>query len=199
PKYRVTGRPVPDRKPVSREEARAAFDLPADGPVLLVAGGSQGAQALNDFAVATWGDSGPAVLHLCGQRYLDDLAGRVTRADYRLLPYVDDFGAAATAADLTVSRAGGTVWELAAVGAPAILVPSPNVTADHQTLNARHFERGSGAIVVPEPQLPRVATIVEELLSSPERLASMRTAMLAMARPHAADEIAEELMALARR
>ncbi|HWG55028.1 MAG TPA: UDP-N-acetylglucosamine--N-acetylmuramyl-(pentapeptide) pyrophosphoryl-undecaprenol N-acetylglucosamine transferase [Gaiellaceae bacterium] len=198
PKYRVTGRPVPPREPVGRAEARARFRLPEDGPVVLVAGGSQGAQALNDFALAAWGERGPAVLHLCGPRYHEQLAGRELRADYRLLPYVDDFGAAATAADLTVSRAGGTVWELAAVGAPAILVPSPNVTADHQTLNARHFERGRGAIVVPEPELERVPRLVEELLAAPERLESMRAAMLALARPNAADEIADELAALGR-
>lgn len=198
PKYRVTGRPVPPREPVSREEARERFGLPPDGPVVLVAGGSLGAQALNDFAVDAWGDDGPAVLHLCGRRYHAELAARVSRPGYRLLPYVDDFGAAATAADLTISRAGGTVWELAAVGAPAILVPSPNVTADHQTLNARHFERGRGAIVVPEPQLPRVGVLVHELLAAPQRLEAMRQAMLALARPQAADEIAEELVALAR-
>ena len=198
PKYRVTGRPVPRREAVTREAARVAFALPAEGPVLLVAGGSQGAQVLNEFSIETWGDAGPAVLHLCGPRYHDALAGRVSRPEYRLVPYVDDFGAAVTAADLTISRAGGTVWELAAVGAPAILVPSPNVTADHQTLNARHFEHGGGAVVVPEPELPRVATLVDELLAAPQRLASMRAAMLAMARPDAADEIAEELIELAR-
>jgi UDP-N-acetylglucosamine--N-acetylmuramyl-(pentapeptide) pyrophosphoryl-undecaprenol N-acetylglucosamine transferase len=198
PKYRVTGRPVPGREVVPRDEARRRFELPAEGPVLLVAGGSQGAQALNDFALAAWAESGPAVLHLCGRRYHEALAGRSLREDYRLLPYVDDFGAAATAADLTVSRAGGTVWELAAAGAPAILVPSPNVTADHQTLNARHFERAGGAVVVAESELASVAGLVAGLLDDPERLESMRQAMLAAARPHAAAEIAEELIALAR-
>ena len=114
-----------------------------------------------------------------------------------IVPFVDDFGAAATAADLTLSRAGGTVWELAAAGAPAILVPSPNVTADHQTLNALHFERGGGAVLVPEPELARVPTLVDELLGDPTRLAAMSEAMLGMARPQAAEEIAEELIALA--
>jgi UDP-N-acetylglucosamine--N-acetylmuramyl-(pentapeptide) pyrophosphoryl-undecaprenol N-acetylglucosamine transferase len=198
PKYRVTGRPVPARgAAVSRAEARRRFELPEEGPVVLVAGGSQGAQALNDFVLATWGDAGPAVLHLCGRRYHERLAGRKLRADYRLLPFVDDFGAAAAAADLTISRAGGTVWELAAAGAPAILVPSPNVTADHQTLNARHFERAGGAVLVSEPELASVATLAERLLAAPERLEAMRCAMLGAARPHAADEIAEELIALA--
>ena len=196
-KYRVTGRPVPVRADISRTDARASLGLPLDGPLLLVAGGSQGARVLNDFALDTWSDAGPAVLHLCGPRYADELAARVSRAEYRLVPFVDDFGAAVTAADLTLSRAGGTVWELAAAGAPAILVPSPNVTADHQTLNARHFERGGGAILMAETELARVPALVEELLGDPARLAAMSEAMRAMARPHAAKEIAEELIALA--
>ena len=91
------------------------------------------------------------------------------------------------------------MWELAAAGTPAILVPSPNVTADHQTLNARHFERAGGAVVVPESELASVAGLAAQLLADPERLALLRQAMLAAARPHAAAEIAEELIALARR
>ncbi len=97
-----------------------------------------------------------------------------------------------------MSRAGGTVWELAAAGTPAILVPYPYATADHQTLNARHFERGGGAVVVADGEVDRVPVLVDELLSDPGRLAEMREAMLALARPDAADEIADELVALAR-
>jgi UDP-N-acetylglucosamine--N-acetylmuramyl-(pentapeptide) pyrophosphoryl-undecaprenol N-acetylglucosamine transferase len=89
------------------------------------------------------------------------------------------------------------VWELAAAGTPAVLVPYPHATGDHQTLNARHFERGGGAVVVPEAELPRVPALVDDLLGDQERLASMRAAMLSMARPEAASEIAEELIGLA--
>jgi UDP-N-acetylglucosamine--N-acetylmuramyl-(pentapeptide) pyrophosphoryl-undecaprenol N-acetylglucosamine transferase len=110
----------------------------------------------------------------------------------------DHFGAALAAADLAVSRAGGTVWELAAAGTPSILVPYPHATADHQTLNARWFERGGGAIVVPDSEVRRVPDLVEELLGDPTRLEQMRTGMLALARPEAAERIAEELVALAR-
>ena len=66
------------------------------------------------------------------------------------MPHTDQFGDVLAAADVAVSRAGGTVWELAAAGTPSILVPYPYATADHQTLNARHFERGGGAVVVAE-------------------------------------------------
>jgi UDP-N-acetylglucosamine--N-acetylmuramyl-(pentapeptide) pyrophosphoryl-undecaprenol N-acetylglucosamine transferase len=91
------------------------------------------------------------------------------------------------------------VWELAASGTPAILVPYPHATADHQTLNARHFERGGGALVVPDAELERIPGLVDELLASPDRLERMREAMRALARPEAAAEIAEELIRLARR
>jgi UDP-N-acetylglucosamine--N-acetylmuramyl-(pentapeptide) pyrophosphoryl-undecaprenol N-acetylglucosamine transferase len=94
-----------------------------------------------------------------------------------------------------VARAGGSVWEVAAAGRPALLVPYPSATADHQTKNARFFEQGGGAIVVPEERL-YLGGQVAELLADPDRLAAMGAAMLALARPDAADVIAEEVLAL---
>ena len=196
-KYRVVGRPLSPPRRVEPAEARRSFGLPEEGRVLLVVGGSLGAQALNELAVDAFGAEGPAVLHLCGERYLDELAGRVRRPEYRLLAWTDDFGGALTAADLVLARAGGSVWEMAAAGRPAVLVPSPNVTADHQTKNARYFEAAGGALVVPERELARVPDIVHGLLADDARLAAMSAAMRRAARPHAADEIAEELIALA--
>jgi UDP-N-acetylglucosamine--N-acetylmuramyl-(pentapeptide) pyrophosphoryl-undecaprenol N-acetylglucosamine transferase len=137
------------------------------------------------------------VLHLAGERDHTELASRVSRPDYRLLPFTDDFGAALAAADLVVSRAGGSVWEIAAAGRAALLVPYPHATADHQTKNARYFEQGGGAEVVPEEQLD-LRRQVTELLEEPARLEAMGNAMRALARPDAAEVIAEELIALAR-
>jgi UDP-N-acetylglucosamine--N-acetylmuramyl-(pentapeptide) pyrophosphoryl-undecaprenol N-acetylglucosamine transferase len=197
-KYRVTGRPVPaDHQGVSQDEGRRLFGLPERGPVLAFFGALAGARSLNDFAVETYGDAGPAVLHVSGERDYERLRAQVHRGDYVLVPSTSEFGAALAAPDLAVSRAGGTVWELAASGTPSVLVPYPHATSDHQTLNARHFERGGGAVVVSEPELERLPGVVAELLDDPARLASMREAMLAMARPTAADEIAEELIELA--
>jgi len=197
-KYRVTGRPVPaDHRGVSKADGRDRFGLPAEAPVIAFFGALAGARSLNDFAVDAYGDAGPAVLHISGERDYEGLRGRVHRSDYVLVSSTDAFGAALAAPDLAISRAGGTVWELAASGTPAILVPYPHATADHQTLNARHFERGGGAVVVPEPELDRVPALVDELLGDPARLESMRAAMQAMARPEAAEQIAEELIALA--
>jgi UDP-N-acetylglucosamine--N-acetylmuramyl-(pentapeptide) pyrophosphoryl-undecaprenol N-acetylglucosamine transferase len=197
-KYRVTGRPIPERsRPVPPAAARELFELPAEGPVLLVLGGSQGAGRLNELAVEQWSAAGPAVLHLCGERDYPELRDRVSRPEYRLLPFTNEIGAAYGAADLAVSRAGASVWELAAAGLPAILVPYPHATADHQTKNARHFEVAGGAVVVPEAELDRLPALVAELLLDAPRRERMRRAMLAAARPDAADEIAQELIALA--
>jgi UDP-N-acetylglucosamine--N-acetylmuramyl-(pentapeptide) pyrophosphoryl-undecaprenol N-acetylglucosamine transferase len=197
-KYRVTGRPVPDaHRGVEQEDGRRRFALPLERPVIAFFGALAGARSLNDFAVEQYGEAGPAVLHVSGARDYERLRPRVRRDDYVLVPSTAEFGAALAAPDLAISRAGGTVWELAAAGTPAILVPYPHATGDHQTLNARHFERGGGAVLVPEDELARVPALVAELLEDRGRLAGMRQAMLVMARPHAADEIAEELIALA--
>ena len=131
---------------------------------------------------------GPDVLHIAGERDFDDLRPRVARPDYVLLANTDHFGAALAAADLAVSRAGGTVWELAAAGTPSVLVPVPTRDGDHQTLNARHFERGGGALVVADDELDRVPA-PRRASSSPTPSGSRgcAAAMLALARPDAAD------------
>jgi UDP-N-acetylglucosamine--N-acetylmuramyl-(pentapeptide) pyrophosphoryl-undecaprenol N-acetylglucosamine transferase len=195
-KYSVVGRPIPAQSRAGDQaEARRKFELPPQGPVLLVFGGSQGARRLNEAALEAFAAAGPPVLHLTGERGYPELAPRPRRADYRLLPFVGDFGAALAAADLVVARAGGSVWEIAAAGKPALLVPYPHATADHQTKNARYFEEGGGAVVVPEPELD-LAAQVGGLLTDPARLDAMRNAMHRLARPDAADRIAEELIAL---
>jgi UDP-N-acetylglucosamine--N-acetylmuramyl-(pentapeptide) pyrophosphoryl-undecaprenol N-acetylglucosamine transferase len=198
PRYRVTGRPIPARsRVVEQEEARRVFGLPQAGPVLLVFGGSLGATLLNELALDAFGAAGPAVLHLCGTRDYDQLAPRVTRPDYRLFAFTEEFGAALGASDLVLARAGGSVWELAAAGKPAVLVPGLFATGDHQTKNARYFEAAGAAVVVPEDEAARAPDVIRALLDDQRRLGEMSRAMLRVARPDAADEIAEELVALA--
>jgi UDP-N-acetylglucosamine--N-acetylmuramyl-(pentapeptide) pyrophosphoryl-undecaprenol N-acetylglucosamine transferase len=197
-KYRVTGRPIPARsRPAARPDARLLFELPLEGKVLLVFGGSQGATSLNELSITAFGEVGQAVLHLSGERDFERLRGRVSRPDYRLLPSTDHFGAALAASDLVLARAGGSVWELAAAGLPAVLVPYPHATAGHQTKNAAFFASAGGAVVVAEPELARVPELVRGLLGDDARLRAMADAMRRTARPQAADEIAEEVVALA--
>jgi UDP-N-acetylglucosamine--N-acetylmuramyl-(pentapeptide) pyrophosphoryl-undecaprenol N-acetylglucosamine transferase len=199
PKYEVVGRPLPaNARPLPQAEARAQLRLPAEGPVLLVAGARAGARSLNELAVETFGAAGPAVLHVSGERDYESLRPRVSRPDYVLVPVLDGLGAAYGAADLALMRSGSTVWELAAAGLPAILVPYPFATGDHQTKNARYFQTAGGAVLLPETELGRAPDLVRSLLDDPRRLERMSQAMLRVARPDAADRIAEELIALAR-
>jgi UDP-N-acetylglucosamine--N-acetylmuramyl-(pentapeptide) pyrophosphoryl-undecaprenol N-acetylglucosamine transferase len=198
-KVRVVGRPIPvTSRPMPQADARAIFELPAEGRVLGVFGALAGAKALNDFVADTWGKTGPPILHLTGQRDYESVRARVHRDDYRVLPQTDRFGAAVSAADLVLARSGSTVWELAAAGRPAIFVPYPFATGDHQAVNAQHFVRAGGAIMVRELDLDDVPELVRSLLEDPARRERMGEAMLRVARPDAAAKIADGLIALAR-
>ncbi len=195
----VVGRPIPSAHLGSdRAAARAAFGFAGTEPVVAVFGALAGARSINEMAVSAWADGGPNVLHVSGERDFATLERRVGRPGYVLMAQTDRFGDVLAAADVAVSRAGGTVWELAAAGTPSVLVPYPHATGDHQTLNARHFERGGGAIVVPDAEVASVPGLVAALLADPDRLAGMRAAMHGMARVDAAARIAEGVIALAR-
>jgi UDP-N-acetylglucosamine--N-acetylmuramyl-(pentapeptide) pyrophosphoryl-undecaprenol N-acetylglucosamine transferase len=197
-KFRVVGRPIPARaRAIPKDEAREIFELPQDEPVLLVTGGLAGAQSINELVVEAFGTVGPAILHISGSRDYDTVRSRVRRADYRLIAATDRIGAAYSAADLVLSRAGSSVWEVAAAGRPAILVPYPFATADHQAKNAEYFAHAGGAIAVRDLDLADVPELVRSLLDDPPRLERMGAAMLRAAKPDAAAEIAEELVALA--
>jgi len=193
----AVGRPIPARaRAIPQQEAREIFELP-DGPVLLVAGALAGAHSINELVVEAFAEVGPPLLHISGRRDYDALRKRVKRSDYRLIPETDRVGAAYSAADLVLARAGSSVWEIAAAGRPAILVPYPFATGDHQAKNAEHFVREGGAIMVRELDLEDVPDLVRSLLGDPSRLQRMGEAMLRAARPDAAEAIAEELMQLA--
>jgi UDP-N-acetylglucosamine--N-acetylmuramyl-(pentapeptide) pyrophosphoryl-undecaprenol N-acetylglucosamine transferase len=197
-KHRVVGRPIPARaRRVPQGRARAIFELPEDEPVLLVAGALAGAHSLNELVVESFADVGPAILHITGKRDYESVRRRVRRPDYRVIPETDRIGAAYSAADLVLARAGSSVFELAAAGKPAILVPYPFATGDHQARNAEHFVRAGGAIMVRDLDLEDVPDHVRSLLDDRARLEQMSKAMLRVARPKAADEIAEGLIELA--
>jgi UDP-N-acetylglucosamine--N-acetylmuramyl-(pentapeptide) pyrophosphoryl-undecaprenol N-acetylglucosamine transferase len=196
----VVGRPIPARsRAIPQDEAREIFELPGEGRVLGVFGALAGARSLNELVVETWGEVGPHVLHITGRRDYDLVRRRARRDDYRVVAETDRPGAALSACDLVLARSGGSVWEVAAAGKPAILVPYPFATGDHQALNAQHFVRAGGAIMVRELDLDDVPDLVRTLLDDPARLDRMHEAMLRAARPDAAEAIADGLVALARR
>jgi UDP-N-acetylglucosamine--N-acetylmuramyl-(pentapeptide) pyrophosphoryl-undecaprenol N-acetylglucosamine transferase len=142
------------------------------------------------------------VLHAAGRRDYDALAARVDgRPHYDLRPYIDDFGEALAASDLCVARAGGSIFEVAAAGRPAVLVPYPHASADHQTSNARWMAQAGAAVIVPDGELTpaRLGAEVGALLADRARLAAMASASAGLARPDAAQAVADEVLAAARR
>jgi UDP-N-acetylglucosamine--N-acetylmuramyl-(pentapeptide) pyrophosphoryl-undecaprenol N-acetylglucosamine transferase len=197
-RYAVTGRPVPPPA-TDVAAARARFGL-ADGErCVLVFGGSLGARSINEAAVAAFARAPYRVLHAAGTRDYAALRGRVPADGYDLRDYIDGFGEALLASDLCVARAGGSIFEVAAHGRPAILVPYPHATADHQTANARWMADGGAAIVIADAELTpeRLRAEVDGLLADPARLQAMGRASAALARPDAAQRIAAELLAAA--
>ncbi len=143
------------------------------------------------------------VLHICGRRDYPDLAGRELPSGYELIEYLDveDFGEALAAADLAIARSGGSVFELAAHGLPAILVPYPQAAADHQSANARWMSDAGAAIVIPDAQLSAelLGRTLAELLGDRRRLAEMAAASASLARPDAAAGVARALLEAAAR
>ena len=200
PRYRVIGRPVdPAFVTTTREEARAAYAIDPEQQVVAIFGGSLGAGTLNAAAAAAFAAGAPAgvtVLHVTGR---GKLAGVAPADGYRVFEYCDRMPLLLAAADLVVCRAGGSVFEVAAAGRPAILVPWPGATADHQRLNAAPFERAGAALVVDDAALDglRLRTEVQALLGDPARLGAMATAMRSLARPDAAREAADAVLELA--
>jgi UDP-N-acetylglucosamine--N-acetylmuramyl-(pentapeptide) pyrophosphoryl-undecaprenol N-acetylglucosamine transferase len=206
-KYLVTGRPV--RRAVltaTRTSGRRAFGITPSATAVLVVGGSQGARTLNIAAVEAFGDDPPfEVIHVAGPGQVDEtralLDAREPGPRYRLLPYLDNLPEAIAAADLVVSRSGGSVFELAAVGRPSILVPYPHATADHQTGNARWLAEAGAAMVLPDADCTgeRLRELVGALLSDRRRLQAMAEAARAAGRPEAADRVADVVLEAAGR
>lgn len=199
PRYRVTGRPVPPPA-TDREACRARFGIGPEETLVLLFGGSLGAHTINQAAIEAFQEAPYRVLHACGTRDFDALDPRVPLdGHYDLREYIDRFGEALLAADLVVARSGGSIFEVAAAGRPAILVPYPHAAADHQAANARWMVDAGAAIVVPDHELDaaRLRREVDALLGDPARLAEMATASAALARPRAAQDIAAEVLAAA--
>jgi UDP-N-acetylglucosamine--N-acetylmuramyl-(pentapeptide) pyrophosphoryl-undecaprenol N-acetylglucosamine transferase len=196
-RYRVTGRPTPIPA-TDREAARRRFEISPGETCVLVFGGSQGARSINRAAVEAFAGARFRVLHAAGERDLPDLQAHGPHYDLR--GYISRFGEALLASDLVIARSGGSIFEIAAHGRPAVLIPYPYATADHQSANARFMERAGAAIVIPDNELTpaRLANEVGRLLADHGRLTAMARASAALARPDAAREIASEVLAAVR-
>jgi UDP-N-acetylglucosamine--N-acetylmuramyl-(pentapeptide) pyrophosphoryl-undecaprenol N-acetylglucosamine transferase len=197
PRYRVTGRPVP-ASGSDRGAARERLGIPPGETCVLVFGGSLGARSINLAALQAYSSGAFRVLHVAGHRDHAELAGRELPQGYDLREYLDlpAFADALAAADLVVARSGGSVFEIAAHGLPAILAPYPHASRDHQSENARWMSAAGAAITIPDGELTgaRLRSETLALLEDRSRLQSMASASRRLARPQAASEVARELL-----
>jgi UDP-N-acetylmuramate--alanine ligase len=205
-RYVVTGRPVPRAvAEADRAAARERLGVDAAVPCLVVFGGSLGARSINDaafeaFAAATSAGQELVVLHIAGRRDYAELRARLDAvgrpARYRLFEYLENLADPLAACDLAVARAGGSVFEIAAAGRPAVLVPYPRATGAHQETNARWMADAGAAVVIPDRELGSdvLGRTVGKLLGDRERLAAMAAASRRLARPDAAARVARELL-----
>jgi len=195
----VVGCPV---RPVvlkgNADAARERYGLTADKPVVLVVGGSLGAKAINDLglALARLPDRNFQLLHVTGPKYKDAVAAELGEPPEGvvLVGYEDKMQDSLAAADLIVARAGSsTLAEVTVVGLPSVLVPSPNVTDNHQEGNARGLEAVGAAMVVVERDLDLAAAArsIAELAGDAERLAKMGAAAKTLGRPDTAQQVAD--------
>jgi UDP-N-acetylglucosamine--N-acetylmuramyl-(pentapeptide) pyrophosphoryl-undecaprenol N-acetylglucosamine transferase len=210
----LAGNPI--RGELIRRLAQAREDAEAEQvadhpPRIFVFGGSQGARAINSAMIAAAGQlaealPGVEIWHQTGQKELERVregyaAAGLEEPRVRAVPFIRDMSEPYAWCDLVVCRAGATsLAELAAVGCPALLVPFPYATDDHQTHNAASLVEAGAALMVPEGELDE-ARLVRELgglLGDRERLEAMREAMLGAARPQAAADIHAALAKLAK-
>lgn len=206
----VTGTPVRrDFFDHTRKEAREALGLADNRPLVLSYWGSLGADVMNrymaDFLQAEAAEGFPFHhIHGAGRNYKSLTAALQQRGvdltgGAEVREYIYDMPLVMAAADLVVCRAGAsTISELTAIAKPCVLVPSPNVTNNHQEKNARVLEHHGAAVVLLEPEIDGAALYreVKDLLADPEKRAAMSKALTDLSVTDAAEEIYQTLMSL---
>ncbi len=197
---RAVGRAVLD---ADRESARQRFAIDSGARVLLVMGGSLGARSINFAAVEAFAERPGRdfeVIHVSGSRDFAEIQQRLAAAShserYTLLEYEPDLGDCLAACDLVLARSGGSVFELTARGRPAILVPYPFATGDHQRANADWMVEAGAARLIDDADLD--ADVVFEasrlILGDREGLERMAAASSDLAMPDAARRIADHVL-----
>ena len=204
-----SGNPIapPPEARLPRGEALARWDFESSAePVLLVFGGSQGAEGINRVvalwlaasAAETTRAAGVRVIWATGPANFERYAHLASNT-VRVVPYISPMADAYAAADFAVARAGAmTTAELAAWGIPTILIPLPTAAADHQTHNARALAADGASILIIQSELTpdSLGANVSRLAHEPALRDEMRARTLLRARPHAAQEIAAHILAM---
>ena len=207
----VTGNPI--RPEILTKEKSAAYqelNLDSNKQTILVFGGSRGAKSINQALVGLYEqleDLDVQLLHVAGKKDFDRVAAKAKElgindfksGKIRIKPYLYNMESALAVADLVISRAGATgLAEITASGIPAILIPYPYATDNHQEHNARALEEEGAAKVILDEELTakKLWSQIEELLADQRQLKQMRKASLAIGEPQATDKLMEEMIEL---
>lgn len=208
-KTALTGNPIRNEMiNGSKEEAKKIFGLSGQKPVLLILGGSQGAQTINDIVFASLNEllKVAEIIHQCGPasyQLIKQLFNNTLPSGYFLYPFLDEnqLRHAYAIANLIISRAGaGSIAEIAAAGKPSVLIPIANSAGDHQNKNALAYAQSNAASIMEQENLTPhlfVSTIVS-LLRDEAALQKMAAAAKNFSRPDAARQIAQELLNIAK-
>ena len=203
----LTGNPVRmtfDNLGALREEALEHFNLNSSMPVILVLGGSLGAGTINSSVgggIGPVGEAGVQMIWQTGSHYYDrmrEMAEAAATNNIRVTGFISRMDLAYAAADIIISRAGaGTISELALVGKPVILVPSPNVAEDHQTHNAMALVTREAAMLVTDAAAPaELITTALALLKDGIRREKLSSNIRKLATRDADEVIAKEVLKL---
>ena len=195
-KIHITGNPIRENLSSSictRNQGIQFFNLDENKFTVFITGGSLGARAINEGIAAKveeFEKNNIQVIWQCGKIYLKDYQ-KYASSNIKVMDFVADMDMAYAAADIIVSRAGGTISELAIVGKPTILLPSPNVAEDHQTKNVEALVHHHATILIKDEmsKLKLVDTIID-LSKDEERRKVLSINIKKMAKPNAANDIA---------
>lgn len=207
----VTGNPI-RTEIINANKESAREKLGIDKPFVLAFGGSLGAQRINDTVVSIIPklkeNGGIKLLFGTGERNYENVknaayANGLTDEDkdIEIIPYIDNMAEVMAAADIVIARSGAiTVSELAAMGKPSILIPSPNVVRNHQEQNAREFEKAGAAAVITEDELTseRLYNEIIRMLGDDNCLKNMSNNLKAIAKTDALEKIYELMIDMSR-
>lgn len=205
-KILFTGNPIRSHllNPMDLSEAYEAFGLTPERKTILVVGGSLGAGSVNKGVlnhIERLKNKAVQLLWQTGKNYFEDISTALAPMgleNVKVLPFIQRMDWAYGLADLVVSRAGaGTISELALLGKACVLVPSPNVSEDHQTKNAMALVNKEAAVLVKDAEAPEVLLDrALELLADDQRCRRLSGNILQLARPEADKDIAQEVLKL---
>ncbi|PID88117.1 MAG: undecaprenyldiphospho-muramoylpentapeptide beta-N-acetylglucosaminyltransferase [Bacteroidia bacterium] len=209
PKEKIvkTGNPVRkniEQTTVRKQEARAFFEVPENLPVILSLGGSGGARSINEGIkneLKKIAESEVCLIWQTGKRYYADAqeeARKYNSTHIKPMPFISEMDKAYAAADLVISRAGAaTVSELCLLGKPSILVPSPNVTEDHQTKNAETLVQKKAAVLLRDDAAKKeLVSNALEIIHNPLKLNELADNIAKEKMPNADAIIADEVLKL---